>query len=78
MVVGKMQCFFLMDFSVPVSQNSTIIRSLLCPKSATVISDIRTGQAHVLGGASLGTARVLLGPFREKLLEWWKLRFESW
>ena len=30
------------------SMNSTIIRSLLCPKSATVISDIRTGQVHIL------------------------------
>ena len=30
------------------SMNSTIIHSLLCPKSATVISDICKGQVHIL------------------------------
>ena len=30
------------------SMNSTIIHSLLCPKSATVISDICTGQVHIV------------------------------
>ena len=27
--------------------NSTIIHSILCPKSTTVISDICTGQVHI-------------------------------
>ena len=55
---------------------STIIHSLLCPKSATVISDICTGQVHILHRWWRSfvvdfpwNTRVLLGPFREKLQE---------
>ena len=77
-VFGKKQNYVLPAGPRRIPRSSVASCAQNQPLSSATLEHVKSIFFIVGCGASLGTARVLLGPFREKLLEWWKLRFESW